>query len=290
MAIVANAELTVICSNVGGELQSIRDNATQIEYLWQGDRRYWGRRALNLFPFVGRMYQQSYLFHGKKYPMQLHGFLPNAPMKEELLTPEQCRFTLCDNEQTLDCYPFQFSFQITYRLKKRTLKIEFMAENRSSQTMYCAMGGHPGFSLPLENGLRFEDYSVCFPSNCQPNLVEFSPSVLCTGVRTPYPLQNGRLPLRHELFTQDAIVFADAPRSVSLVSDKGCHGIQVDYPQMPYVGFWHKPHTQAPYICIEPWSALPGREGIVEDLETLADYTSIAPHERVSNQWSITVW
>ena len=33
-------------------------------------------------------------------------------------------------------------------------------------------------------------------------------------------------------------------------------------------GIWHMPHTDAPYVCIEPWSSLPSRKGVVEDLET----------------------
>lgn len=28
------------------------------------------------------------------------------------------------------------------------------------------------------------------------------------------------------------------------------------------------PRMDAPYMCIEPWSSLPTRKGIVEDLET----------------------
>ena len=40
---------------------------------------------------------------------------------------------------------------------------------------------------------------------------------------------------------------------------------------MPYVGFWHQPKTDAPYLCIEPWATLPGRDNTVEELSTLPD-------------------
>lgn len=157
--------------------------------------------------------------------------------------------------------------------------------------MYCGMGGHPGFNLPMEQGLTFEDYHIEFPEPCVPKLVELSPSVLSTGVRTPYPLEDGlRLPLYHGLFTQDAVVFADMPRSVIISSLKGQHKIKVDFPHMPYVGFWHKPNTDAPFVCIEPWSCLPGREGIVEDLKDIKDLTAISVGDCYSNKWSITVW
>ena len=44
--------------------------------------------------------------------------------------------------------------------------------------------------------------------------------------------------------------------------------ICVTYPNMTYLGIWHMPKTDAPYICIEPWSSLPSRKNVVEDLET----------------------
>lgn len=59
---------------------------------------------------------------------------------------------------------------------------------------------------------------------------------------------------------------------------------------MPYVGFWHKPNTEAPFLCIEPWSALPGREGVVEELSRMADLTAVPAGARAANRWSIAVW
>lgn len=35
---------------------------------------------------------------------------------------------------------------------------------------------------------------------------------------------------------------------------------------MPFVGFWHTPKTDAPFLCIEPWANLPSKEGKIEDL------------------------
>lgn len=39
---------------------------------------------------------------------------------------------------------------------------------------------------------------------------------------------------------------------LKLTSDKGKKSIHVNYPDMPYLGLWHWPKTDAPYICIEP--------------------------------------
>ncbi len=44
MDTLQNEFLTVEVSDLGAELQSIKD-ADEHEYLWQGDDKYWGRRS-----------------------------------------------------------------------------------------------------------------------------------------------------------------------------------------------------------------------------------------------------
>ena len=56
------------------------------------------------------------------------------------------------------------------------------------------------------------------------------------------------------------------PPRVCLRSGKSSRSVTVDFPQMNYIGFWHRPKTDAPYVCIEPWLSLPGRHGQTEDL------------------------
>lgn len=51
---------------LGARMMSLRANGT--EYLWQGDPRYWPDRAPTLFPFIGRLTDNSYRFRGKSIP------------------------------------------------------------------------------------------------------------------------------------------------------------------------------------------------------------------------------
>ena len=98
-----------------------------------------------------------------------------------------------------------------------------------------------------------------------------------------------KLPLEHSLFDHDAIVLTNVSPCVTLKSDKSYRAIRVEYPDMPYVGFWHMPKTDAPYICIEPWSSLPARKGIVEDLTTQPGLISLDVGCEYKNQWSVEV-
>ena len=45
-----------------------------VEYLWQGDPAFWPDRAPTLFPFIGRLTNNSYRYFGKTYAMGIHGF------------------------------------------------------------------------------------------------------------------------------------------------------------------------------------------------------------------------
>ena len=59
---------------------------------------------------------------------------------------------------------------------------------------------------------------------------------------------------------------------------------------MPYLGMWHVPNTDAPYLCIEPWSSLPARQNVVEDFACKSDLIQLGPGKTYINTWSITIF
>ena len=91
------------------------------------------------------------------------------------------------------------------------------------------------------------------------------------------------------MFDNDAVVLKNMPRRVKVYSPKGKRSVTVDFPQMPYVGFWHAVKTDAPYVCVEPWSTLPGWDGTEEDFEKQEDLLHINAGETYENVWSVTV-
>lgn len=107
---------------------------------------------------------------------------------------------------------------------------------------------------------------------------------------TPFPLTDGsKIPLKHSLFDNDAIVLTHTSKTVSLKSDRGTRRVTVSYPDMDYIGFWHATLTEAPYVCIEPWSSLPSRQDIVEDLSTQPGLKSLKAGGVYRNSWSIEI-
>ena len=272
---IRNEQLTVAIEDLGAELSSIK-SSDGTEYLWQGDERYWTGRALNIFPYVARMTEGKYTLHGKTYEMGIHGFARSTVFAVKEASDTHIVFATENTAETEKQYPYTFQFEIVYKLEGNKLLNTYRVKNQDTTQMYFGVGGHPGFNVPLEEGVAFEDYYLEFDSAEAAKRVTFSEDCFVTGVDENYAMEEGKkLPLHHDMFDDDAIVLTEVSKGVTLKSDKGSKAVHVTYPDMPYVGFWHKPKTDAPYVCIEPWSSLPSRKGIIEELSTQPGIVSL---------------
>ena len=290
MYILENENLRVKISSLGAELQSIRRPDTDTEYLWQGDKAYWGRRASNLFPVCGRLAGGGYTYRGKKYELGSHGFARNKEWTVLHQKTDSLALQLTSDEETLAGYPFPFALEMTYTLDGDSLIVTTILHNEGTQTMPFAVGGHPGFNVPLSEGETFEDYVLEFDEACQPLAFELAENCFFTGKMKALALEEGRrLPLRHNLFDEDAIFVKDAAKGVTLRSTVGERSIHVSYPDAPYVGFWHTPKTEAPFVCIEPWTMGPSAENEWENIEEKVDMIHLEPGETYRNSYVITL-
>ncbi len=291
---IRNEQLCVAVRTLGGSLCSVKDQEGT-EYLWQGDPAYWKDQAPNLFPYIARMTEGRYTLDGREYHMDIHGFVKDSELTAAECGESRLLLRLTDNEKTLAQYPYHFTYEIEYRLEGNSLEVVYRVVNEDEKTMYFGIGGHPGFHVPLEDGLRFEDYELLFAgtkgesSEGETRRVLFSPACFVTGTE-PYALGEGCvLPLRHDLFDDDAIILTGVPGQVCLQAKKGHKAVRVTYPQMRYLGIWHRPHSDAPYVCIEPWSSLPSRDGIVEDLASQPGLIALGAGETYENCWEIEI-
>lgn len=282
---IQNEVLTAQVCTLGAQLMCLR-GADNTQYLWQGDPKYWPDRSLTIFPYVARLTKGTYRYRGRLYRMPIHGFAPSSEFTILEHSDTALTLGLGSSPETYEMYPFRFRFTLRYLLEGQTLSVEARVENRDEETMYFGLGGHPGINVPLEAGLSFEDYVLEFPP-CAPKRVEFTPECFITGGETPFFLESSTLPLSHDLFDDDAIVLKDIPGRVTLRSEKGRRGVTLVAPDFPILGLWHMPKTDAPYVCLEPWSSLPSRQDVVEDLETQADLIRLEPQSVYKSTWSL---
>ena len=85
------------------------------------------------------------------------------------------------------------------------------------------------------------------------------------------------------------LILTDMPKTVTLRAEKGHKQVTVTYPDMSYLGVWKCLGTQAPYVCIEPWTGVSARVGIVEDYGQQPDMIHLPAGKRYENNWSIQI-
>ena len=286
---IENDFLKVEVEDVGAQLKSIFFKETTTEVLWQGDEKYWKGRAYNLFPVVGRLYDGKYRFKGEAYELSRHGFARTKKFYLCDKSSDTMTFVISADDETLKCYPFEFVFKVKFSLCRKSLKINYIVDNVGKEDMYFGLGAHPGFNVPFKGG-KFEDYEIVFDSPCSPNKILFTENYLISGKTERFELSdNNSIDLKHDLFDNDAIVLKDCARSVTLKKKGEAGGITVECPDMPFVGFWHTPKTDAPYVCIEPWANLPSKDGATEDITEKENIGVVLPHEKYENQIIISV-
>jgi len=286
---IRNRCLEVTVSEHGAELRSIRDRQGT-EYLWQGDPRYWEDRAPTLFPYVGRLTDGKYRLDGKLYSMTIHGFAALSDFTAVSAGPSALCMELRWSEETLRIYPRRFVFRVRCALRGRTLSVVYEVKNEDDRILYFGLGGHPGFRVPVREGTAFEDYRIRFRRGARPVQVGFSDACFVNGEDAPFPLDGeDGIPLRHSLFDRDAIVLRNMGPFAALELAGGERVLTVRAPKLKYLGIWHRPHTDAPYVCLEPWSSLPSRQGEIAVLEEKKDLKSLAPGESGSYRWSVEI-
>ena len=87
----------------------------------------------------------------------------------------------------------------------------------------------------------------------------------------------------------DAFFLENVCKKVTLCSDKSDRSVTVEYPDMTYLGVWHAPKTEAPYVCIEPWTSLPDYDREPGDFATKRDMMFLPAGESYTNTFTITV-
>ena len=249
---IENEKLRALISEHGAELTSLIARDSAREDVWNGDAKYWKRHAPVLFPIEGKLKDDRYLADGREYHMTQHGFARDSDFDVVKKTDNMVVLELCSSEQTKTVYPYDFKLKITYELNGSTLKTKYEVTNTGNGTMYFGLGAHPAFSTLLKENDSFDDY-----------VIEIEPETL-----TRIPLKNSlidpknsyqetcpELPVTHELFRNDALIYdlKQKPCSFTLKSTKHGHGVKVSSPDSKALGIWSSWPAEGQFVCIEPW-------------------------------------
>ena len=261
MTILSNDVLTIEVRGHGAELQSIRKDG--VEYLWQGDPSFWGRRSPVLFPIVGSVWGSRYRVDGKEYQLGQHGFARDMYFDLVGASDTEVRYRLESSEATMAKYPYPFILEIAYRLRGNCLDVIWEVTNPSENDMYFQIGAHPAFFYPdydpEKSGRGFFTFDRSEGLECI-RIKEKG----CVDALTKWPLEmpEGRLKLEKDTFDAiDTIMLQDSQiKRVNMFREDGRPWLSLSF-DAPVVGIWSPPGKVAPFICIEPWYGRCDRAG-----------------------------
>ncbi|MBO0357603.1 aldose 1-epimerase family protein [Hymenobacter sp. BT186] len=273
----------------GAELSSfIRKDLDNLEYIWEADPAVWGRHAPVLFPIVGRLPNDTYTYQGQQYRLTQHGFARDQEFALVRQTPAELVLELRANEATRALFPFEFSLLISYRLAGPMLTIGWEVMNVGTGELLFGIGAHPAFRCPLQAGETFEDYDFVFdhPVTFERYLLEGG---LLNGQTESVLTDKTTLPLRYELFEQDALVLKHFDFThVTLRSRRSGRGVRVRFDGFPYLGLWTK-GPSAQFVCIEPWQGIASSVGDSGELTDKEGILSLQPGQEFAVSYSITL-
>lgn len=246
---ISNGILTVEISTLGAEIQSVKKNGE--EFFWNGDPTVWSDRAPVLFPICGGLRDDKYVFEGKEYSLEKHGYARNKEFEIISEGKDTASFLLKSSEDDLKKYPFENELKITYTLEGIKVCVEYAVTNTGSGDMYFSIGAHEAYACP--NGVS--EYSVIFEKE------EDFDSVIPNGNLLEYKTINygkntRELQIKDEYFEIDALIFTNLKsRKATLKNRFTGQIINVEFDGADYFLIWTKPGAK--YLCLEPWSGVP---------------------------------
>lgn len=286
---IRNNKFNVSVKKTGAELYSFLSLKTNIEYIWSANPEVWNAHAPNLFPVIGCLKEDGFLFKGQEYNCPKHGFIRNNK-KVTLVasTRDSLTFRLKYDDDSLLVYPFKFEFIIKYILEGNKLKIEHKIINLGENEMLFSLGGHPGFTCPLHPGEKYEDYYLEFekPETALSWRVQKDGLI---GKETIPVFEDPKIiNLHSHIFDDDALVFKNLNSSkVSLKSKTSQQVLSMDFEGFPYLGIWAKP--DANYVCIEPWIGIADSVDTDRNFETKEGLIRLQANKSFIAAYSITV-
>ncbi len=246
------------CKTFGGELVSfVKDGC---EYVWKGDAKYWSGQAPVLFPVVCSPKDDIIITGSKEYPMPKHGIARKREYLPIEITPTSAEFEIRDNADSIQNFPYPFILRIKHEISEDGFSTTYSVTNTGDTKMPFCIGGHPGFSCPMHEGEKFEDYSILFDDMTGSTTVitRDDNGYMDPSLGTLDVIKNNELKLDYGDFVHDCLIIEGLKKKeVKLVNRNTGHGIIFNFDRFDALAIWTPIEGGAPFLCFEPWNGLP---------------------------------
>lgn len=287
---ICNECLKAEISDTGAELQSLIEQKTGMQVIWQKDPEWWMRQTPVLFPNVGHCYHDQYHLNGNVYKALQHGFARDMEFTCIEQDENKVVHELCDNEQTRSLFPFHWKLQITHQLNEKSLEVQWKVTNTGTETMYFTIGAHTGYCLPMISNTCKEDYELVF--NKQDEIEYFlsdsKTGTVVTDKSYTLHLNEGRVSVTEDLFEKDVLIIDGNQVDGVGIAEKGKDPkVMISCKEFPSFGIWSKPG--APFICLEPWAGRADDYRFEDDISRKKDINRLEPESIFRKEFIIHV-
>lgn len=284
---IASETLTAAINPLGAELWSITDRAGQ-QWMTDADPAFWTGHAPVLFPIVGSLAGDTLHHAGKAYTLPRHGFARRSDFALVAHDGATAHFRLRDSAETRAVYPFAFVLDMAFAVEGATLAVTATVSNPGNETLPFSFGYHPAFAWPLPGSTDKHAHRLVFTKDEPEPIARVNKQTgLVLERRYATPVRGRMLPLREQLFTNDAVIWTDLASRALTYGVEGGPALDVAFPDMAMLGLWQVPGAH--YICIEPWAGHADPEGFTGDITQKPGIVLLSPGESRSFRMDVTV-
>lgn len=251
---IKSENVKVQCLLEGAMLHSLVKD--EVEYLWQGDKKYWAGQAPVCFPITGVLRDSKAVAFGKPCEMKRHGVARINPFEIREQGANFVSFVQNSSEETKKAFPFDYSLEIRYTVLKSSVTTRYTVKNTGKDRLPFVIGGHPAFNCPLESGEKFEDYTVEFSGAVNQKCLRPDVETGLVDISKRYDVLDApnKINLDHSLFDLDAMVF-DNIKPKSAVLSAGGRGVKIDYQDFDNLLVWSSSNG-GNFVALEPWTGI----------------------------------
>lgn len=229
-----------ILPEYGGMVARLRVDGKEVlrldESLLNGSPMLAGGMPL-MFPFPSKTRDDTYRVDGGSYYMPFHGIVKNQSFAVKHIDAASAVLWLDAGQASRESnYPFDFRFEVEYRLDEGGLTATAAITNRSAARMPHCLGWHPYFLATDKRRLAFRHH--------MDGKYDY---VACRDVETVRDMDLSQ--------RWDDVFFAPAKREFTLRNDADAYAVRCE---------WDERHqvlvvctTTPSSVCIEPWCGLP---------------------------------